>query len=63
MKEIMLYARRDGEPDWMEQLITSTSDPEHLKKAKQWARKQGFVSFRESVFDWSAPDFTKTTNS
>lgn len=58
--ETVLWGTKKGDPEWMEQLITSTSDPDRLKKAKQWATQNGFVNLRTSTFDGSAPNFAKT---
>jgi len=62
MKEITLWATIIGAPDWQEELITSTTDPEHLRKAKQWALDNGFDRLREKEFTGEMPDFTKTLN-
>lgn len=48
--------------NWQEQLITSTSDKAKVAKAREWAQANGFNRFRESHFDGTAPDFTKTLN-
>lgn len=61
--ETVLWGTRKGDPEWMEQLITSTSDPNHLEKAKQWAKENDFVNLRTSILDGSTPpSFAKTIN-
>ena len=56
--EQVLWARKTGAEEWQEEMITSTSDPAHLAKAKEWAKQNGFVSFRVSEFrQGDRPDF------
>lgn len=50
MVEITLWATRVGEPDWKEDIITSTTDSEHLAKARAWAEANGFDRLREVEF-------------
>lgn len=62
-KEITLWATRKGQPSYMEDLITSTTDTAKLAKAKQWALDNGFDRLREAcVIDGREPDFSKTVN-
>lgn len=58
--EMVLWATRKGDAPWQEQLITSTTDPEHFRKAKQWAEANGFVNLRTSDFvPGEMPNFEK----
>lgn len=59
MKEWVLWACRKGAEEWQAELITSTSDKEHLAKARVWAEANGFDRFRVSSFDGEKPDFVK----
>jgi hypothetical protein len=61
MKESILYAVKVGEPDYMEQVITTK--PEHFAAAAEWARQNGFDRIRIAVIDLAEkPDFTQTIN-
>jgi hypothetical protein len=62
VSETVLWAVKVGDANWQEQLITSTSDKAKVAKAREWAQANGFNRFRESHFDGTAPDFTKTLN-
>lgn len=53
--EQVLYATRKGDPDWKEELITSTSDSARLAAAETWAREHGFDRLRVTTFDMSKP--------
>lgn len=53
-----LFAVRQGEPDWAEQLITEVA--ERIPAARAWALANGFDRLREiEVDDTTPPDFTK----
>ncbi len=47
MKTIyILYANKPGNPDYLEDIITETTDLKHLEAAKKWAADNGFISLR-----------------
>lgn len=59
--ETILYAVKQGEPDWCEQIITNR--PEDFDRAKAWAHANGFDRFRVAEINLDLePDFTKTLN-
>ena len=58
--EYILWAVKIEDEDWQEQLITSTTDKQHLEKAKTWALANGFNRLRVGTYNGEAPDFTKT---
>ena len=58
--EKLLYGRKKGEPDYMEQLLSTK--PECFDKVKILAKKDGFVSFRVSEFELAKPDFVGALN-
>lgn len=62
MVETVLWAYKKGQTRDDEQVITSTTDPEHLAKAKEWAKANGFTGFRTSVIDGKIPDFVGAIN-
>lgn len=55
--EYVLWATKIGEPDWCENLITSTADKSHLERAADWAQNNGFDRLRVSEFNGEKPDF------
>ena len=55
-----VWGTRQGAPEWAEDLITDSDDPETMAKARAWATEQGFVNIREWVSDGRIPDFTRT---
>lgn len=55
--ERLLYGTKAGEPDYMEQLLST--QPENFEKVKELAHKDGFTNFREAKFKLEKPDFTK----
>lgn len=57
MLETTLWAYKNGQKREDEVVITSTTDPAHLAKAKEWAKANGFIGFRTSVIDGKLPDF------
>lgn len=52
--EIILWATRKGDEAWQEELITAAPNTpegrEKIKKARAWAKSEGFDRFRESGF-------------
>jgi cell division protein FtsN len=63
VKEFVLWATPKGAESWEEVLITSTKDKEHLKKARAWAKANGFTNLRVSEFkEGEMPDFKGTIN-
>jgi len=59
MKVRVLYGRKAGEEEWMEQMITERED--QIPAASEWAKANGFVHLRVAEIDLSKPpDFTKT---
>lgn len=60
MIEFVLWGRKPDEEDWKEELITSTSDKEHLKKAEEWAKEQGFITRISKLNLSEKPDFVRT---
>lgn len=57
--QIVLFAVKKGEPDYMEQLITENSD--RIDDAAKWARENGFDRLRiTNISLTEKPDFTKT---
>jgi hypothetical protein len=63
MTEFVLWATRIGAESWQEDLITSTTDKDHLSKAKAWALANGFTNLRVSKFtEGDKPDFAGTIN-
>jgi len=58
MKTIyILYANKPGNPDYLEDIITETTDLKHLEAAKKWAADNGFISLRVHKFRYSHNDF------
>ena len=45
----VLYARRPDMPDHLEDIITETTDLDHLDKAQLWATANGFVAPRDKA--------------
>lgn len=63
MKNKVLWAVKKGDEFWQEQIITDTTSPEHLKKAKAWALKNGFERLRVSTMQYGdRPDFSRIIN-
>ena len=63
MKEYPLYGIRKGETrQYMETLLLATENQEQIEQVKRLAAIEGWHSFRESIYDGGAPDFTKTLN-
>ncbi len=59
----VLWGRKEGEPEWDEQVIYESQTIDDLEKARQWAMTQGFVHFRVSKMDLSTPpDFIGAIN-
>tara|TARA_B100001063_G_C16776926_1_gene566338 strand:- start:399 stop:647 length:249 start_codon:yes stop_codon:yes gene_type:complete len=56
-KEYVLYGLKKNEPDYMEELITSTHDIKKFNNAKEWAMENGFVKFRVATFNGEPPNF------
>jgi hypothetical protein len=56
--EYVLWATKFGEPGWKEELITSTTDKEHLERARVWALANGFHRLRVMEYRGEKPDFT-----
>jgi hypothetical protein len=55
----VLFAVKENEPDYMEQLITEKE--ERFEGAKKWCKDNGFNRFRIAEIDMSKkPDFIKT---
>jgi hypothetical protein len=48
--ETTLYAVRNGNEEWQEEVITSTNDAAKLAAARNWATANGFGRFREVKF-------------
>lgn len=58
MKEKVLYAVKDGDEDWQEQIITTY--PDRFSDAREWAQANGFGRFRIAEIDLSQkPDFAR----
>ena len=55
----VLYARRPDMPDHLEDIITETTDLDHLDKARLWATANGFVAPRVTEFTPSPADFDR----
>lgn len=63
MKEYLLYGLHKNETrEYMQTLLIATKDHDQIKRVIEIAAREGWHSFRESVYDGSAPDFTKTLN-
>lgn len=60
--EVTLWGRKQGEDAIEEKVITSTSDSEHLRKAREWAVKNGYTVLRESRIDGTLPSFAEAIN-
>lgn len=59
--EKVLYGTQIGEPEWMEQIITT--DESKIAAASDWAKANGFDRLRVATIDLSVPpDFAKTLN-
>ena len=59
----LLYGLESNETrDYMETLLYTTKDSNMLEKAKAYAIKQGFHSFRVSSYNGEKPDFTNVLN-
>ena len=64
-KTFILYGlAKDETRDYMESLITETTDEAHLEKARAWAIKNGFHALRVSEFteDGKLPNFINALN-
>jgi len=58
-KEQVMWAVKIGDPDYMEQIIST--NPAVFKDAKKWAIEHGFDRFRTATIDLSKkPDFVGT---
>lgn len=56
----ILWATAPGDPDWAEQIITETTDKNHLVNAELWAKSEGFRNIRISEHKTGdKPDFIK----
>ena len=54
--ESVVWATRNGDPEWKEQLITDNQ--EHIQAATAWANTNGFYNVRVSRIDlMRKPDF------
>ena len=64
MNTYVLYALpKDEHRDYMESIITETTDKEHLAKARAWAIKEGFHALRVyKHVEGSKPNFIKAIN-
>jgi len=61
--EYLLYALEAGEhQSYMETLLIATPDKKQVERVKQIASNDGWHSFRETTFNWEAPNFTATVN-
>ena len=67
--EIILYGRKPGQPDYMEELLATwesagaDSDTKKTAAVVRAARRDGFVIFRRASFSFGAvPDFEKVFN-
>lgn len=64
--EYVLYGCLIGQPNYMETIITTTTNPDHeeyFETAKAWATANGFDRFRVAFYDYNdKPDFTKSIN-
>lgn len=59
--ETILYAVKQGDPDWAEQVITTK--PDQIEQAKAWAQANGFNRFRVAEIDLDLePDFRNVLN-
>ena len=58
--EKVLWAVKNGDEDWNQVVITSTTDPAHLVKARKWAEENGYGQFRIQILDGKKPDFVGT---
>jgi len=57
MKEQVLYGTKRGQPDYMEDIISTK--PENFKRATTWAKENGYDRLRVAAIDLSIkPDFT-----
>jgi hypothetical protein len=55
----VLFAVKENEPDYMEQLITDKE--ERIEAAKNWCKENGFDRLRIAEIDMNEkPDFIKT---
>ena len=64
-KTFILYAlAKDEHRNYMESIITETTDKEHLEKARAWAIKEGFHALRVSEFieNGELPNFINALN-
>jgi predicted urease superfamily metal-dependent hydrolase len=59
----ILWATAPGDPDWAEQIITETTDKNHLVNAERWAQSCGFRNLRTlEHHTGDKPDFTRIIN-
>lgn len=58
--EKILYAVKIGEPDYMEQIITTNQDV--IEQARAWAKANGFDRFRIATYNGEAPNFIGALN-
>lgn len=56
-KEFILWGVKIGEPNYMEEVITTQTDLAIIEKAREWAIENGFDRLRVSGFNWEMPDF------
>ena len=53
----VLWGVKNGAPSWQEEVITETTNPDHIREARKWAEANGFDRFRVQTLDGERPDF------
>ena len=61
--ERLLYGRKEGQPEYMEDLLLSNASAAMIHAVKAIAAKDGYTMFREAVVDLTVvPDFVGAIN-
>tara|TARA_R100001443_G_C3294107_1_gene163585 strand:+ start:507 stop:707 length:201 start_codon:yes stop_codon:yes gene_type:complete len=55
--EYILYGLKINDPDYMEDIIYTSYNPNEISKARKLAIKKGFVKFRVATFNGETPNF------
>ena len=57
-KEYILYGNKINEPDYMEEIVYTSFNPEEILKAQDSAIKKGYVKFRVAThIEGTKPNF------
>lgn len=59
--EYLIYARKNDEPEYMEEIVLETTDISKVNACKMYAEENGYI-LRIVEFTMSKPDFVASIN-